>query len=621
MSNQHIACVQHLSCSIASARSHSLGAPKLPGFRCESFASDNCAADSEDMSIGSQFQRLPEDILVSIFRCVPVARRLNVLSRVCSKWHAAATAATDDICCNLHSIPSSVLGISDSDLSDSDDSELYPYESSPRKWQWQPKHHGGHELDMSFGTASIYPWLHAHGSHVTSLRVINGWKWLLQKLPCPNLLELELQYLSVQFEPDKGAPGILQCSTALTKLILNGCCPVDTDKDPLAQIGTLTALQHLVLQDECGQARRYGGRHVLPGTVLQQLQHLTHLTLDHETCIAQDSLQHLSCLSNLQEFKLRDSAAAGGAMRQLSCLQHLQRLQICGQPCDVFLRDVNISAVTTLTYLQLQEVNVQPVALAGLTQLLHLQLQFVFDVVDLQSAHAPSRILELLAKLQRLQVLKLEAPRFEWPTTGLEQYSALTASSDLQQLDLFECSGLPVAALQYAFGEGKQLPQLQKLTLQWPQTRPWLGDPHGWQDPDPESTPAPGSTDMAHIASACRALRELHVTAEQGTDFAPLQQLTLLHFIGAACGAGSDSFGSTIRAMSVLTHLQDLEVVSSSLASFDDVLHLTALTHLTKLNCSAAELMPTGAMDYVTLNLSKAPGVSSIRNHGGLCCA
>lgn len=166
------------------------------------------------------------------------------------------------------------------------------------------------------------------------------------------------------------------------------------------------------------------------------------------------------------------------------------------------------------------------------------------------------------------------------------------------------------------FGEGKHLPQLHDLTLQWPdaQQRGHLGLE---QPRAPVSAPA--STDLVLIIGACPALRELRVSVKPGTDLAPLQQcvLTLLHCSTLHEPSSEVQDVSTLRSMLVLTRLQELQLPGSPAGTIGDVLQLTALTSLTRLFAKVREFT-AGVMDVIKLNLMKQVCIG-LKQHT-VCC-
>jgi hypothetical protein len=179
-----------------------------------------------------------------------------------------------------------------------------------------------------------------------------------------------------------------------------------------------------------------------------------------------------------------------------------------------------LSGMHDLTYLELDNVPFQPEALAGNTKLQHL---------DLSSGSVCGRAAALLSQLQHLQLTHVtlqnnlqdgeyqyeepgELPTaidwgfaFRRPPDGIippaAAYSALTASSKLQHLDISWCK-LPAGVWQHMFSADRQLPHLRHLNLS------------SIRQPLDSGHPGPGQL----IASCCTGLQSLDVDGIQCTD-------------------------------------------------------------------------------------------------------
>jgi hypothetical protein len=224
-----------------------------------------------------------------------------------------------------------------------------------------------------------------------------------------------------------------------------------------------------------------------------------------------------------------------------------------------------IEHLTALHYLEAVSCDLEPSCLLPLTtNLTSLHL----DGVELEPFDAqPEAVLQLLqvvARLPALRMLVLECIEAQCPQQQLSAYSALTASSNLQQLRLRNCD-LPTAARVHVFPAGRQLPQ---LTSFW-----------AW----------PGSLDSAAIArlvSCCPAVEGLCVGTWSGVSVTPLKSLTALTSLSIG-PVEPAAIRSVLPALSRLKHLAVMSVFD-----FDDpaslrlqgLMPLTALTNLTSLS-------------------------------------
>lgn len=103
---------------------------------------------------------------------------------------------------------------------------------------------------------------------------------------------------------------------------------------------------------------------------------------------------------------------------------------------------------------------IDPAVLAGGSQLLELQLYYSRRK---WSAARSTALLAALATQQQLTRLAIDDERW-WGTSSAAPYSALTASSSLQQLRLNNCQ-VPAGAWQQMFQPTRRLPHLKSLTV------------------------------------------------------------------------------------------------------------------------------------------------------------
>jgi hypothetical protein len=153
-------------------------------------------------------------------------------------------------------------------------------------------------------------------------------------------------------------------------------------------------------------------------------------------------------------------------MQHLSALTRLVDLRLLGLECSFTLTASMLSAAHGLTCLQLKtedwyhDVRFQPSALTGKTLLQHLELR--------ESSMDVAPLLHELHLLQQLTCLRLGYISVRWTDPQepppAAAYSALTASSKLQHLDIEEFR-VPVGVWEHMFPTSRQLPQLQVLGI------------------------------------------------------------------------------------------------------------------------------------------------------------
>jgi hypothetical protein len=229
---------------------------------------------------------------------------------------------------------------------------------------------------------SVLLYLARHGKQVDCIDLTGDQTSLsVHQLP-PNLQlsSLQLEQLLLGLHPGNGIHGVLQGPSdtmALKKLRLSSCDLLSeglatANEDLAAALSLLpTDMEHLSIS-----RLTCGSRSVqFPTTLLQQLQQLTYLELAdvkiHGPDKASPALQPLQAMTRLVDLRLQ-WAPINASM--LSGIQHLTRIQLCRS-------------------------SVEPGALAGKTQLQHLELA---------SCHVPggeAGIAQLLSHLQPLEQL------------------------------------------------------------------------------------------------------------------------------------------------------------------------------------------------------------------------
>jgi hypothetical protein len=381
-------------------------------------------------------------------------------------------------------------------------------------------------------------YLSKHGQHVGHLKLKAEWlvsismAAVLRELP-PSLglqlssLEIEGEFV-VQLRPGHGFRGVLGSAAAAAALKeLRLCtCKLFDDNTGLAQaLALLPGLQHLSIDTVrvgYSDSDRSDQQTCWPGATLQWLQQLTYLELGG--------------------LVLTDAGAAL-ALQPLQALTRLVDLRI--QPYrDLSLTASMLSGASNLTRLELYRCSIESAVLAGKTQLLHLELSWCLPT---EGAAGVAQLLSHLQPMQQLTELHLDhcLQAVEAGTTPATAYSALTASSKLQQLNLRD-NTLPAGVWQHAFPAGRQLPHLRVLYIDCV------------REPGGNYAPAPyGSS----LAGCCPSLQHLDMSELQYHTqlLAPLQGLSGLRTL-LFDGAGSTVEG--LEAVLQMTGLTDLTMVA-----------------------------------------------------------
>jgi hypothetical protein len=231
----------------------------------------------------------------------------------------------------------------------------------------------------------------------------------------------------------------------LTQLQLSSCglCGTGTAAALAAAVSQLSGLQHLSLRGLSTHRDWY----VFPAGVLQQLQQLTYLELEHAIVdgVDEDSpaLQPLQALTRLEDLRLRGLAGDAEGTRVTASM---------------------LVGAHLLTRLDLDpDFQLEPAVLAGKTRLQHLQMANSM----VEGAAELAQLLSLLQPLQQLTHLDLTATLWAYREEELPpaaDYAVLTASSRLQHLNISRCT-LPGGAWQHIFPSGRQLPHLRELNI------------------------------------------------------------------------------------------------------------------------------------------------------------
>jgi hypothetical protein len=242
-----------------------------------------------------------------------------------------------------------------------------------------------------------------------------------------------LSVCRLQLQPGNGSQGALGAGLPLQQLRLSCCTLLDGVAGLAAALALLPELHHLVLIRLISESGCYAG---FPSSALISVPQLTYLDW------------------------------VGGAWQDPGGLQHLQRLtrlqhlQLCTYDQHT-VQASSLSGLQSLTCLKLHGVVypsvIEPGALAGLTQLQHMEL-LRYSIAGGAAGVAQLLLqLEPLQQLTHLALLYTHSSQEQHPPAAC--FSAVTASSTLHDLDV-GCCILPAGVWQHFFPAGRRLPHL-----------------------------------------------------------------------------------------------------------------------------------------------------------------
>lgn len=360
---------------------------------------------------------LPQPILVDILQRVPQRDRLTSCSLVCVAWEMAARRATTEITAAVRS------------------ESCYKQLAA-----WMCKD--------SFAASCTSLTLNCKQAQP---RAVNLLYVRASNLP-PQLRKLQLA--SCAFDMKGGCE-------ALTHLTIDSYEPTNAKLDAITRLAAWTQLQHLSLTD-------YPTRHgmmglQLLGGVLPALKGLTHFSLRPklQRCGEQDygtavlphfeelrraqhanegrvlnaALQHVSCLTDVQQLELAGYSLSNELLSGIAQLQHVTRLALA-RPHSRGLSNPEavsqLSRLTALQHLQLRAsgFKLDPTLLSSFKQLCVLQL----EEIDMTSTRS---FLQVLPSLEHLVHLTWhETCHKLHKLLPASSYSQLTASGKLQELSV-----------------------------------------------------------------------------------------------------------------------------------------------------------------------------------------
>jgi hypothetical protein len=362
------------------------------------------------------------------------------------------------------------------------------------------------------------------------------------------LRSLQLDRVQVQLQPGGGFQGVLGAAaalTALTQLQLTSCDLLDdAAAEPLAAaLSQLPAgMQHLGIR--IIRRRRRDEQLQFPTAVLQQqLQHLTYL--------------------ELAGVDLQGPNEETPALQPLQALTRLVDLRLSPAHGRVDFTASMLSDTHNLTRLDLSFGSIEPGVLADKALLLHARLGKTAG-----GAAGEAQLLSQLQPLQQLTHLSLwgSLQAVEEGNPPAAAYSALTASSKLQQLSFHNCT-LPTGVWQHVFPAGRQLQHLTSLCIA------------GVRQPSGEYASAP---EGSLLASCCAGLQDLDMTNLQysAEQLSSLQGVTSLHTLHLVA---TEPLLEMVQALRQLAGLRALQLDARSTAQGGLLLQLTAVQQLTRL--------------------------------------
>jgi hypothetical protein len=328
------------------------------------------------------------------------------------------------------------------------------------------------------------------------------------------LTSLTAQFINLQLLPCGESQGVLGAAVTppLKRLRLKECFFKDeTPQGLTAALALLPGLEYLSIT---GYANFPTVQEMaIRGDVLQQLPQLTYLELQHVWLVS--ALEESD--GDVSDRNSDDGDSEGNdrynlGLQHITALTRLADLRLLLPDCGCSILASMLSSAQPLTCLQLQTASwsgfcFESGVLAGKTLLQHLELRCCYI-----AGHAPG-VVQLLSELQQLQQLTRLVLRRCWDESDAPAaaYSALTASSKLQHLDISSCS-FPTGVWQHLFPVGRKPPHLQTLNI------------------SRLSPPLPESPDGTRLARCCPGLQSLSIQRLPCSKafLAPLQGLITL---------------------------------------------------------------------------------------------
>lgn len=425
-------------------------------------------------------------------------------------------------------------------------------------------------------------YLSNHSYQVTSLVVpwarTPDWPLAVSELPPDlQLASLELTGLALGHKDDidlNDDCGVLRQQSRLAKLRLHDCLWKGGQHGLHVALASLPTLQHLSIDILIMATWDEYGCCTIDPKVLHHLPRLTYLEISRMN-IGWDCDPYTPLPGH--DPKPLDPLAAVQ-------LTELQALRFSAGPCSgkaKTMQVLGLAGMPQLTYLHLDDrghhlSGVVP-AFTSMTHLQHLRAPvcvaergyFTGIAMDLSQLQHLTRLTYLCVQLE---------DSLSFPPPEVSTYSALTASSQLQHLEVWANKPLPSRAWQHMMPAGQHLSHLHTLldVEHFTQYRPKGSSyrTYKW-----------GCSDVTGLVSTCPGLHHLSVTAAcSELQLAPLSRLTGLRELAVRLpprGCDDREPLAEIMTLALLTTLQGLTLFTSG--SLNIVLHLTQLEQLTSL--------------------------------------
>jgi hypothetical protein len=428
----------------------------------------------------SNLDDLPVELLASVMSMLDVKQRCGGLAGTCHKLAAAAAAATKELqLSNINQQQADALAL------------------------WLAKH-----------SSKVLSSVDIRGSTDRDPAQLHG---VRLDLPVDKLVQLKTMKLS--------SLNLQQYSTVSGRII---------DFRAIRQLGMLSGLQHLELSrlpaptptghDTLLTAAAMAYSAAL-STALGQLTQLTALTLstDCSWWLPGTAMAPGSSLSQLQRLTLEGVGTTWQPMQQEALPSSLVSLSI--RAAHIY-GSSGWEGVTwklpVLKRLYLDETFAHENVLLGMPLLDSLEWHASLDDQRLVSI-----VLHVLSWAQLQHLTKLCLPGIK-DETAAPEYAALTASSQLEHLQLFDCI-IPPAAAQFMFPAGRCLPHLRTVDISGMFAGPGM------------CALTLGAGDAGRLAACCpglQSLSRLELAAVSAAKLHPLLQLSALTKLvveGAAC--------------------------------------------------------------------------------------
>lgn len=319
-----------------------------------------------------------------------------------------------------------------------------------------------------------------------------------------------------------------------------------------------------------------------PGSLLSLLVQLTRLSLDDMT-VSGPSMQHLSCVTGLQVLRLGSHMVGLAALTALQNRQQLTQLQmhVGGEGLSTSTLPAGLCP-DTVKHLQLSTAGLfDPALLAPLQQVHDIRL----TLRQQGSGSASPALLEQLGKLTQLTSLELCCvfDAAQWSGTAAALLSALTASSNLQELTLDCGRGDRVLSLQdiwpHAFPEQLRMPGLRNLTVR--DAAGWEAAPAAMDDDDGKPGVAWPEQCLTHLVSCCPGMHSLDALSisQHVGHLVPLRNVLQLSLLTALTVVGI----SDTEAHEVAVGLPCLQNLQVGLHSVPGCITATGLSQLSAL--------------------------------------